>query len=108
MADCRRRRLHNLPNKDSAMLHRHARTYAKTVFALAAIAMAGACADSAVAPVSEVAFKAPKGFDRTVGVKSFWVNPRYGTTQVLGNHVIYFPADAICDPSVSSYGAGEW
>lgn len=26
----------------------------------------------------------------------------------LGPHGVYFPADAICDPAVSTYGPGEW
>lgn len=27
---------------------------------------------------------------------------------VIGAHAVYFPANSICDPQVSSYGVGEW
>lgn len=27
---------------------------------------------------------------------------------VLGNHAVFFPEGAICDPATSSYGPGEW
>ena len=37
----------------------------------------------------------------------FTVTPSGGTF-VLGAHAVYFPANSICDPAVSSYGPGEW
>jgi hypothetical protein len=83
------------------------RNYAKALFALITIGTASACADSVVAPASQVAIHAPAAFNRTVGVKTFRVG-RQGTTQTLGSHTIDIPAGAICDPLTSSYGPGEW
>lgn len=84
------------------------RQSAKAVFAVVSIALAAACGDSAVAPTSEVAeFKAPAAFSRSVGLKAFRVG-REGATERVGQHIINIPANAICDPLVSSYGAGEW
>jgi hypothetical protein len=37
----------------------------------------------------------------------FTVTPSGGMF-VLGAHAVYFPANSICDPEVSSYGVGEW
>ena len=37
----------------------------------------------------------------------FTVTPTGGMF-VLGAHAVYFPANSICDPEVSSYGVGEW
>ena len=37
----------------------------------------------------------------------FTVTPSGGMF-VLGAHAVYFPANSICDPEVSSYGPGEW
>ena len=41
------------------------------------------------------------------GDVDFTVTPNGGTF-LLGNHAIVFPARSICDPAVSSYGAGTW
>ena len=41
------------------------------------------------------------------GDVDFTVTPNGGSF-LLGNHAIVFPAGSICDPAVSSYGAGTW
>ena len=91
------------------MQHGHtSRNYAKTIFAFAALGLAAACADSTVAPTSQAAFKAPAGFNRTIGVTMFRVSNADGVNQRLGDHFISIPAGAICDPLLSSYGSTEW
>jgi hypothetical protein len=90
------------------MRHSHtSRNYAKAFFAFVTIGLVSACADSAVAPTSEVSFQAPAAFSRNVGVKVFRVT-KDGGTHRFGNHTINFPAGSICDPATSSYGPGEW
>jgi hypothetical protein len=82
---------------------------AKAFFAIVTLGMAAACADSNVAPTTqEVAFKAPAGFDITVGVTTFRVDNSQGIVQRLGDHVIYIPAGAVCNPLLSTYGSTEW
>lgn len=84
------------------------RKITKAALAFTALGILGACADSAVAPTQEVAFKAPPSFDRLVGTKQFYAGGYTGTIQVLGNHIISIPAGAICDPQISTYGPTEW
>jgi hypothetical protein len=91
------------------MKHGHiSRNYAKAFFAFVTIAITGACADSTVAPSTEVAaFKAPAAFTKAGGKVTFRVKNSEGITKSIGSHVINIPAGAICDLS-SSYGATEW
>lgn len=85
------------------------RNLAKAFFAFVTLGMAAACADTNVAPRTEaVTFKAPAGFDITVGVETFSVSNSDGIVKRLGDHLLYIPAGAICDPLVSTYGATEW
>lgn len=92
------------------MKHGHiSRNYAKAFFAFVTIGMAGACADSTVAPAPEAvaAFKAPAAFTRIGTVKTFRVRNTEGTTASIGAHILNIPAGAICSLT-SSYGATEW
>ncbi len=41
------------------------------------------------------------------GVTQFTVSPSGGVFFV-GNHAVVFPANSICDPSISSYGPSHW
>lgn len=85
------------------------RRIANAFLAFAAIGTATACADNASAPAREVAaFKAPAAFTTVEGSVVFTVNNSEGKNQRVGNHVIAFPAGAICDPELSTYGATEW
>ncbi|HET9424096.1 MAG TPA: hypothetical protein VFO55_01895 [Gemmatimonadaceae bacterium] len=86
------------------------RNYAKAFFAFVTIGLAGACADTTVAPsaAEEVAFTAPAGFSKRDGVESFRVSNGSGIVKRIGEHVIHIPAGAICDPTESTYGATEW
>ena len=92
------------------MKHGHvSRNFAKAFFAFVTIGMAGACADSTVAPdaAQVAAFKAPAAFTRGGGSQTFRVNNSQGITQRIGANVINIPAGAICSLT-SSYGATEW
>jgi hypothetical protein len=39
---------------------------------------------------------------------SVTINPGQASLLRVGNHQLYIPAGAVCDPRVSSYGPGEW
>lgn len=78
---------------------------------------AAACSDTSTAPTSTRSFSADApAFDFTAGGRfsfgdsrtSFTVTPAGGTFAVNRLFTVNFPADAICDPSVSSYGPGTW
>src|SRR5690348_6408637 len=86
------------------------RNYAKAVLVLSALAIVGACADnSAVAPTTEAAaFVAPAHFLKTGYVVAFRVDNSKGATQLIGDHVINIPANAICDLATSGYGVDYW
>jgi hypothetical protein len=86
------------------------RNTAKAFFAFSALAMVGACADrDAVAPTMDAAaFVAPANFMKTGSVITFRVDNSKGATQLIGDHVISIPANAICDISKSGYGAPYW
>ena len=85
------------------------RTYAKAFLAIVTIGMAGACADSSVAPTAEVpAFTAPANFARVGNSIVFRVNNSEGITKRLGKHAITIPAGAICDLTTSGYGTTSW
>lgn len=85
------------------------RNLTKAAFAFVTLGMAAACADTSVAPSSKApAFKAPPAFDIVVGTHTFTVNNAYGVTERVGDHVVYIPAGAICDPELSTYGPTEW
>jgi hypothetical protein len=97
--------------------------------ALAVIVFTAACADTATAPpkaasqqLSGKAYEQwlldnggvsrdGRGRDpKTTGQtsKDFVVDPTQPTTIRAGNHVVYFPANSICDPATSGYGENMW
>jgi hypothetical protein len=39
---------------------------------------------------------------------TFTIDPNVAQNVTLGEHEVFLPARAICDPSSSSYGTGEW
>jgi len=94
------------------MRHSHTsrglRTSAKALLAIVGLGFAGACADSPMAPTSNVSISAPAGFNRAAGVWTFQYTPRGGATKRLGDHMIVIPADGICDPATSGYGKAYW
>jgi hypothetical protein len=81
--------------------------------ATAALGLA-ACADGPTAPKAATGLNfALIGQASTVQgdttTTRFTVDPTTATTFRVGTaHAIYFPAHAICDPAVSSYGPTEW
>jgi hypothetical protein len=91
-------------------LGRISRNSAKAVYALAALALLGACSDNnTVAPTAAApAFVAPANFLQIGSSISFRVDNAYGTTQRLDDHVINIPAGAICDLATSGYGHDYW
>ena len=86
------------------------RSYAKAVFVFATLAIVGACADTnTVAPAAETpTFVAPAGFLRVGYVVTFRVDNSKGATQMINDHVINIPANAICALGKSGYGADYW
>lgn len=85
------------------------RNSAKAFFTFVTIGMAGACADSTVAPTAEVpAITAPANFTRVGTSVVFRVNNSEGITKRIGKHAITIPAGAICDLTTSGYGATMW
>jgi hypothetical protein len=85
------------------------RNYAKAVFVFSTLAIVGACADDAIAPTTEAAaFIAPANFLKTGYVVTFRVDNSKGATQLIGDHVINIPTNAICDLATSGYGADYW
>jgi len=96
-------------HKDSAMKHGHTSRGLRAVAILSIMALVGACADSTSAPTtSEVSVKGPAGFNKVVDVQTFRYEPKSGVTKRLGEHVISFPANSICEIGTSGYGAEFW
>lgn len=76
----------------------------------------GACGDSATSPrqLAPRAVSAPS-FDiaatgATLGVSEtdFVVGAQGGSFSIAGVYTVNFPANSVCDPSRSTYGATEW
>jgi len=83
---------------------------------LSVVAVAG-CSDVSTSPsVASRAVSAAPAFDFTVGGRynvgdsksSFVVTPDGGSFSINGVATVDFPASSICDPDLSTYGAGEW
>jgi hypothetical protein len=97
-------------------IHRKARALGLVAALGVAVTLSG-CDDSTTAPAPQLqAVEAPAMPASLVTVEymaedstsaTFTVDYRGGTFQ-LGPHAIYFPRNAICEPSTSSYGLGEW
>lgn len=91
----------------------------KTVSTLVTMLAVAGCQDivsapqeNSVAPASMMLAPAGSpqlslGGKADAGDVDFTVTPNGGTF-LLGNHAVVFPANSICDPSVSSYGPGTW
>lgn len=92
----------------------------KTVTILVTLVVVGGCQETVSAPQGSSTgpasiMLAPAGSPQlSLGEKAddsgdidFTVTPNGGTF-LLGNHAVVFPSRSICDPSVSSYGAGTW
>jgi hypothetical protein len=76
--------------------------------------LSGACSDQVLAPAARLAPPGAARPDRSSdyafqdsGAVDITVTPAGGSF-ALGPHSITFPANAICDPTVSSYGVTEW
>ncbi len=91
------------------MKHGQNRTYAKSIFVVAMLAL-GACADNnTAAPVAEVTARvAPANFLQLGNSVVFTVKNQGSVTQEIGDHILYMPANAICDLATSGYGATTW
>jgi hypothetical protein len=89
----------------------------RSMAAVAGAAMlVGACADRAgvVAP-REASIGSQPSAALSIGVNTnetvtttFLVVPGEPTTAVIGDHKIRIPANAVCDPALSTYGPTEW
>jgi hypothetical protein len=84
------------------------RNYAKAIFAVAALGMAGACADQTSAPTAEIRpFYVPANFTEVGEAETFSVSNSTGITKRVGAHLINIPAGAICALD-SDYSAAAW
>ncbi|HEY6218745.1 MAG TPA: hypothetical protein VIV65_01735 [Gemmatimonadaceae bacterium] len=90
---------------------RHSHT-TKSILGIITLALAGACADSVSVPTSEIAAKAPAGFNKVVGTTSFVYSPKTGATKRFGDHMIVIPAGGVCDPyapgAAADYASKAW
>jgi len=89
--------------------------------ALAALVLAAACSETGTAPeassgaraASATALTAP-AFDYSSAGRfgtqgaDFTLTSKGGTFNVKGLFAVNFPANSVCDPSVSTYGDGQW
>lgn len=89
--------------------------------ALAALVLAAACSDTGTAPeassrarsASAASISAPAFDYSSVGhfgaqTSDFVLTSAGGTFDVNGLFTVNFPANSVCDPSVSTYGADQW
>jgi hypothetical protein len=90
-----------------------------SVLAVAAVAVAAtSCSESATGPVAEptqgispfsAAFDNAFGGQGQIITSDFTVTSAGGTFTILnGRFKVSFPADAVCDPTTSTYGPTEW
>jgi hypothetical protein len=89
-------------------LAQFARISTQYVVGVVTLAVIGACAESATAPMREVTAKAPAAFSTVVGVSTFVYDPAQGVTARFGAHAISMPAGSVCDPATSGYGSDFW
>ena len=48
------------------------------------------------------------GRGKDVGMRSFTIWPGFGVFEKFGDHTLYMPADVVCEPGKSGYGAAYW
>jgi hypothetical protein len=94
------------------------RQYTRLLAASLPLLVAAACSDSSTSPqVSATrSLSAAPAFDYSGGGRfhfgdrqvSFTVTPDGGSFAINKLITIAFPANAVCDPALSTYGAGEW
>ena len=94
------------------------RASVRWLFAGAAMIVAAACGESATSPRAA----APKGlspkapafdysstpFQLGFAQQDFTVSSAGGTFSIAGLYTLNFPANSVCDPARSTYGATEW
>lgn len=88
------------------------------IVASAAVLTVAACGDNAVSPTASAKQSAPTAADFSLTASSlgwltgngydFTISPSGGTVKVGGLFTLNIPANAVCDPSTSSYGPGTW
>jgi hypothetical protein len=73
-----------------------------------------ACGDFSTAPTGlspeagALLSSGTSGRGQESGTRTFTIWPGLPIGQRLGDHVLFVPADAVCDPATSGYGAGLW
>jgi hypothetical protein len=87
------------------------------ILAASAALLTAACSDTSTAPAAKelvsVSDRAP-AFDFSAGGRygvqgtQFTVSPNGGSFSIGGLYTLNCPSNAICDPSQSTYGDGEW
>jgi hypothetical protein len=98
------------------------RTSLITAGPLLALALLAGCRETAVSPIEAPALAAPapvslapaerpslllNGSLPDSAAVDFVVGP-WGGVYYAGNHAVVFPAQSICDPATSGYGADKW
>ena len=85
-----------------------------TLVTLLAVAVA-ACGDVATAPSGARPGLSPEagallysGRGQDYGTRSFVIYPGLPMGQKFGDHVLFIPGNAVCDPATSGYGAELW
>ena len=93
-----------------------------TVGPLLTLVLLAGCRETAVSPIEAPAFVAPaplslapserpslllSGALPDSAASDFVVGP-WGGVYYAGNHAVVFPAQSICDPATSGYGADKW
>ncbi len=85
-----------------------------TLVTLLALGVA-ACGDVATAPSGAGPTLSPEagallysGRGQDYGSRTFVIYPGLPMGQKFGDHVLFIPADAVCDPATSGYGAALW
>lgn len=78
--------------------------------AAATLVLAAACGDAPVGP-DIIATDAPalsKHSTDEITTVQFTLDPRTGGQFAVQDNIVWFPANAVCDPATSSYGPSEW
>jgi hypothetical protein len=72
---------------------------------------AAACSELSTAPSGFSPEAGPlmsSGWGQESGTRTFVVSPGLAVSQRFGDHVLFIPADAVCDPATSGYGVAFW
>src|SRR5918999_1832248 len=84
-----------------------------TLLSLVVLSLA-ACSEVSTAPpglspdAGPLLSSGTDGRGQESGTRTFVVYPGLPMGQRFGDHVLFIPANAVCDPATSGYGAAQW